>query len=171
MRAVGYFRETKSRTLAEQNESFLEFCKSNGFEAAATFLDPGARPEVPGFRQMLGFVRQQSTHGFLLVAVSDLMSLGNGPTEAVRRYFQLVGLGVPIISLNDEGDLSTDLLRIWSRNRSNGSVGGRVKAAMRQKAVRGEVLGRPPDGYRVGMRRRLVIVLVEGSIVGYICGL
>ena len=117
---------------------------------------------------MLGFVRQQSTHGFLLVAVSDLMSLGNGPTEAVRRYFQLVGLGVPIISLNDEGDLSTDLLRIWSRNRSNGSVGERVKAAMRQKAVRGEVLGRPPYGYRVGMRRRLVIVPVEGSIVRYI---
>jgi len=168
MRAVGYFRETESRSLAEQSESFLEFCKSNGFEAAATFLDPGSRPEARGFRQMLEFVRLQSPQGFLLVAVSDLMSLGSGPTEAVRRYFQLASLGVPIISLNDEADLATDLLRIWSRNRSNGSVGERVKAAMRQKAVRGEVLGRPPYGYRVGMRRRLVIVPMEGSVVRYI---
>ncbi|TMB65340.1 MAG: recombinase family protein [Chloroflexi bacterium] len=168
MRAVGYFRETKSRGLAEQSESFLEFCKSNGFEAAATFLDPGSPPEAPGFKQMLEFVRLQGAHGFLLVAISDLMNLGSGPTEAVRRYFQLASLGVPIISLNDEADLPSDLLRIWSRSRSNGSVGERVKAAMRQKAVRGEVLGRPPYGYRVGLRRRLVIVPVEGSVIRYI---
>jgi site-specific DNA recombinase len=168
MRAVGYFRETTSRGLAEQSESFLAFCKSNGFEAAATFLDPGSRPEAPGFRQMLEFVRLQNPHGFLLVAVSDLMSLGGGPTEAVRRYFQLASLGVPIVSLNDEADLASDLLRVWSRNRNNGSVGERVKAAMRQKAVRGEVLGRPPYGYRVGNRRRLVIVPIEGSVVRYI---
>jgi len=168
MRAVGYFRETASRTLAEQSESFLDFCRSNGFEAAATFLDPSSRSEAPGFRQMLEFVRLQSPQGFLLVAVSDLMSLGSAPTEAVRRYFQLVSLGVPIISLNDEGDPATDLLRIWSRNRNNGSVGQRVRAAMRQKAVRGEVLGRPPYGYRVGLRRRLVIVPIEGSVVRYI---
>jgi site-specific DNA recombinase len=168
MRAVGYFREARIHTLAEQSESFLEFCRSNGFEAAATFLDSGSTSEAQGFRQMLEFVRLQSPQGFLLVAVSDLMSLGGAPTEAVRRYFQLVSLGVPIISLDDGADLSADLLRIWSRNRVNGSVGERVRAAMRRKAVRGEVLGRPPYGYRVGMRRRLVIVPIESSVVRYI---
>ena len=39
MRAIGYFRETKERSLAGQSEAFLAFCKKNGFEAAATFLD------------------------------------------------------------------------------------------------------------------------------------
>src|SRR3989475_1511652 len=117
---------------------------------------------------MLEFVRLQSPQGFLLVAVSDLMSLGSGPTEAVRRYFQLASLGVPIISLNDEGDLSTDLIRIWSRNRGNGSVGERVKAAMREKAGRGGGLGRPTCGNRVGIGKRLVIVPNEGSDGRYI---
>lgn len=168
MRAVGYFRETRAHTLAAQSESFLRFCSSNGFEAAATFLDPASKSESQGFRQMLEFVRSQSSQGFLLVAISDLMGLGGGPTEAVRRYFQLLSLGVPIISLNDGADLSSDLLKIWSRHRSNDGVGERVKAAMRQKAVKGEVLGRPPYGYRVGTRRRLVIVAEEGSVVRYI---
>ncbi len=168
MRAVGYFRETRTQTLAEQSESFLHFCSGNGFEAAATFLDAASQSESQGFRQMLEFVRTQSSHGFLLVAVSDLLNLGGAPTEAVRRYFQMVSLGVPIVSLNDGADLAVDLLQIWSRHRSNGSVGERVKAAMRRKAVKGEVLGRPPYGYRVGTRRRLVIVTEEGSVVRYI---
>lgn len=168
MRAVGYFRNARARSLAEQSESFLEFCRSNGFEAAATFMDTGAQPEPQGFRQMLDFIRIQGSQGFLLIAVSDLMSLGGGPTEAVRRYFQLASLGVPIISLDDGVDLSLDLLQIWTRHRSNGGVGERVKAAMRRKAMQGEALGRPPYGYRVGSRRRLVIIAEEGSVVRYI---
>src|SRR2546430_14808743 len=111
MRAVGYFRDTKSRTLAEQSESFLEFCNSNGFEAAATFLDPGSRPEAPGFRQMLEFVRLQSPHGFLLVAVCDPMSLGSGPTGGVRRYFQLGRPRGPGNNLDDERGPSAGLNR------------------------------------------------------------
>jgi site-specific DNA recombinase len=168
VRAIGYFRNARGSSLAEQSESFLEFCKSNGFEAAATFLDTGVQTEPQGFRQMLDFVRLQSAQGFLLIAVSGLMSLGGGPTEAVRRYFQLASLGVPIISLSDGADLSSDLLAIWMSHRSNGGVGERVKAAMRRKAMQGEALGRPPYGYRVGVRRRLVIVGDEGSVVRYI---
>ena len=30
MRAIGYFRETKDRSLAGQSEAFLAFCKKNG---------------------------------------------------------------------------------------------------------------------------------------------
>ena len=168
MRAVGYFRETKFHTLYEQSESFLEFCKHNGFEAAATFLDPGSPAELQGFRQMLDFVRLQGTQGFMVVAVSDFMSLGGGPTEAVRRYFQLASLGVPIVSVSNGADMKSELLEIWTRHRENGDLGERVKAAMRRKAVKGEALGRPPYGYRVGTRRKLVIVNEEGSVVRYI---
>ena len=38
---------------------------------------------------------------------------------------------------------------------------------MRRKAVKGEVLGRPPYGYRVGARRRLELVPEEAIVVRY----
>lgn len=168
MRAIGYFRETKHQSLAEQGEIFLEFCRRNGYEAAATFLDSASDGDLPGFRQMLEFVKQQNSKGFLLVMVSNLLTFGEALTHATRRYFQLASLGVPIYSIEAKEDISVGLLEIWSKHHADGNVGDRVKAAMRQRAVRGEALGRPPFGYRVGPRRRLVIVAEEGSIVRYI---
>ncbi|HEY5640564.1 MAG TPA: recombinase family protein [Dehalococcoidia bacterium] len=168
MRAIGYFRESKKRSLAEQSEAFIQFCNENGFEAAATFLDADRNGENPGFRQLLEFARQQSPQGFLLVVVPDLATLGDGHNDAARRYFQLSTIGVPIVSIATGADLSGEFLEAWSKLRSNGGLGDRVKAAMRKKAVKGEALGRPPYGYRVGPRRRLVVVPDEGSVVRYI---
>lgn len=168
MRAIGYFRETRGHSLAEQSESFLEFCRNNGYAAAATFLDAKTEADPSGFRQMLEFVRQQGPHGFLLVVVPALEILGDGITEVARRYFQLASLGVPILAIDAGGDVSGVLLETWAARRVNGTLGERVRAAMRRKAVKGEVLGRPPYGYKVGPKRRLVVVAEEGSVVRYI---
>ena len=169
MRAIGYFRERQGDSLAEQSRLFLEFCRGNGYEAAAAFLDvAGAEGDLPGFRQMVEFVRQQGRRGFLLVVVPDLTSLGGALTEAARRYFQLASLGAPIVSIESGDDVAALLLERWARQQSDGRLGERVKAAMRRKAVKGEALGRPPFGYRVGPRRRLVVVPEEGSVVRYI---
>ena len=150
MRAIGYFRETQGDSLAEQSRSFLDFCRGNGYEAAAAFLDvAGSQGDVPGFRQMLEFVRQQARRGFLLVAVPDLSSLGDVLTEAARRYFQLASLGVPIVSIESGEDVAALLVERWARQHTNGRLGERVKAAMRRKAVKGEALGRPPYGYLI----------------------
>ncbi len=168
MRAIGYFRETPELNLADQSESFLEFCARNGYEAAATFLDVKSGSERTGFRQLVDFIRQQEGRGFLLVVVPNLLAMGEGPVESMRRYFQLASLSVPVLGMENECDLSAELLATWSKVRAEGTVGDRVKAAMRRKAVKGEALGRPPYGYRVGPRRRLVIVAEEGSVVRYI---
>jgi DNA invertase Pin-like site-specific DNA recombinase len=168
MRAIGYFRETRGQSLAEQSEAFLEFCRGNGYEAAATFLDARGSSDLSGFRQMLEFVQAQHDTGFLMVVVPNFQSLGDPLTEAARRYFQVSSLGVPIVGIDSGDDVSANLLSNWSKYRQNGSLGEKVKAAMRRKAVKGEALGRPPYGYRVGHNRRLVVVPEEGSIVRYI---
>jgi site-specific DNA recombinase len=168
VRAVGYFRETGRASLAEQSDAFLEFCRSNGYEAAATFLDHSDESEGAGFRQLIEFARQQAGRGFMVVVVASVETLGPSPTEAIRRYFELSTLGLPVAVMDEDGDPSERLLAIWTKHRANGSLGERVKAAMRRKAVKGEALGRPPYGYRVGPKRRLVIVPEEGSVVRYI---
>lgn len=172
MRAIGYFRETGSQSLADQSEEFLAFCKSNGYEAAAAFLDGRnqgqSTADSVGFRQLLDFARQQAPSGFLVVVVPSFASLGDSIVEAARRYFQLATTGVPVISIETGEDVSAPLLEKWSEHRATGNIGDKVKTAMRRRAIQGEVLGRPPYGYRVGPRRRLAVVPEEGSVVRYI---
>lgn len=170
MRAVGYFREAGGGgSLAEQSRAFLEFCRHNGYEAAAAFLDVAeAEEELPGFRQLLDFLRVQAGKGFMLVAVSSLSTLGDSPLVAARRYFQLASLGVAVVSIQDRGDAGNALLGLWQGRAQGAGLSEQVRAAMRRRAVRGEVLGRPPYGYRVGPKRRLQIVPQEGSVVRYI---
>jgi site-specific DNA recombinase len=168
MRAIGYFRETRKASLAEQSEAFLGFCSKNGYEAAATFLDAAGDESMSGFHHMVEFIRQQTGHGFLMVVVPSVAILGASPIEVARRCFQLSSLGVPVLSVDSGEEVSAEIVEVWPQLRANGSLGDRVKTAMRRKAVKGEALGRPPYGYKVGANRRFVIVAEEGSVVRYI---
>ncbi len=169
MKAVGYFRETDgSQPLAEQSRAFLDFCRQNGYEAAATFLDAAAAgDDCAGYRQLVDFLKQRPDRGFTMVVIPSLASLGSDLWEAARRYFQLASLGVKVMCLEDGADPGSTLLSRWAEKKDE-RLGQKVQAAMRRKAVKGEVLGRPPFGYRVGPRRRLEIVPGEASVVRYI---
>lgn len=167
MRAVGYFRESErgESTLAQQNKAFLEFCEREGFDVAGTYAD-GAETNghAPGFRQMLAFVRQRDQQ--VVVVIPDIAALGAELTEAARRLFQLEGIGAQVTSLRG-GDGTAAILDAWAQHEESG-LSERVRAAMRRKAVKGEVLGRPPYGYKVGSRRRLELVPEEAVVVRYI---
>lgn len=168
MRAVAYFRETGgSQPLAEQSRAFLDFCRQNGYEAAATFLDAAAGDDCAGYRQLIEFLKQRPDRGFTVVVIPSLTSLGSDLWEAARRYFQLASLGVKVMCLEDGADPGATLLSLWTEKKDE-RLGQKVQAAMRRKAVKGEVLGRPPFGYRVGPRRRLEIVPEEAAVVRYI---
>lgn len=172
-RAVGYFREDAgardpSTALAEQNRRFLEFCRSHGFDVAATFLDgPGQSGERSGYRQLLDYLRRRSNG--VTVVVDSVDRLGKDMRQAARSYFQIVGLDVPVVCIQgDMEDPTTALLRYWNGREERERLGELVRAAMRRKAVKGEVLGRPPYGYRVGLRHRLDLVPEEAAVVRHI---
>jgi len=169
VKAVGYFWETGgSQPLAEQSRAFLDFCRQNGYEAAATFLDVTATgDDRTGYRQLIDFLKQRPERGFTVVVISSLASLGSDLRETARRYFQLASLGVKVMCLEDGADPGSTLLSLWTE-RKDERLGQKVQAAMRRKAVKGEVLGRPPFGYRVGPRRRLEILPEEAAVVRYI---
>ncbi|HEY8490408.1 MAG TPA: recombinase family protein [Dehalococcoidia bacterium] len=170
MRAVGYFREDPAErgpgdALAEQNRAFLEFCKREGYQVAATFMDTAASgTDRPGFRQMIEYLKRPD-RGFTVVVVQAAERLGPGPLAAARALFQLDRLGAKVVFLAGEQDPLPTLLSLWRDRGQAERLGDRVRAAMRKKAVKGEALGRPPYGYRVGARRRLEVVPEEAAVV------
>jgi DNA invertase Pin-like site-specific DNA recombinase len=168
MRAVGYFRESSGdKTLAQQNKAFLEFCERQGYDVAGTFVDGnGSNGTAPGFRQLVAFLKG-GEKGFVVVVVPGIESLGADLRDAVRRYFQIEGLGAQVAPLSGE-DATEGLLTAWSAQDGSSRLSDRVRAAMRRKAVKGEVLGRPPYGYKVGNRRRLELVPEEAVVIRYI---
>lgn len=169
MRAIGYFRESPSRdgTLAQQNKAFLEFCDREGYEVAGTFVDAASsNGHAPGFREMVAFLRKRE--GDCVVVVPSIESLGADLTDAARRCFQIEGLGGRVMPIEGTPDIAAGLVDLWNAQDGGNRLSDRVRAAMRKKAVKGEVLGRPPYGYKVGNRRRLELIPEEAVVVRYI---
>ncbi len=166
MRAIGYFRESVDlgASLAQQNKAFLEFCEHEGYEVAGSFVDASSsNGHAPGFRQLVAFLREPDK-GFVVVVIPSIQALGGDLRDAARRYFQLEGLGAQIAPMTG----GADLVAAWGDQDGNSRLSERVRAAMRKKAVKGEVLGRPPYGYKVGNRRRLELIPEEAVVVRYI---
>ena len=172
MKAIGFFREpaqtAKGESLSAQNKAFLDFCDHHGYDVAVTFVETAdANGHRSGYRQLIDYLRRPE-HGFIVVVARSLETMGGDRQESVRRYFQLQSLGAQVSFLSGPADPIAELVRSWSDESGRERLGDRVRAAMRRKAVRGEVLGRPPYGYRVGMRRRLELVQDEAVLVRYI---
>lgn len=167
MRAIGYFRESAAGgDIAQQNRAFLDYCRRQGLDADRTFVDgASSNGHAEGFRQLLAFLRAGG--GEYVVVVPSIEALGSTVTDAARRYFQLEGIGVRVAPIAG-GEIDGELVTLWSAKDAGDGIGERVRAAMRRKAVKGEVLGRPPYGYRVGNRRRLELVPEEAVVVRYI---
>lgn len=173
MNAVGYFvegarRDGEKRTVGAQNRGFLDFCGRQGYEIAATFLDTeGTSDRQAGFRQMIEFLHR-SDRGFTVVVVDGIGALGKDMGEAAMRLLQIEATGVTVVSAQSGREAARDIVDRWADRADGTPVSERVRSAMRRKAVRGEVLGRPPYGYQVGPRRRLDIVPEEAVVVRYI---
>ena len=170
MKAVGYFKEAAGdhgEPLAAQSTAFLEFCRDRGYEAVASFVEGAAvdSERRPGYQQLVEFLKRPEK-GFLMVVTPSIDCLGRDVKEAARSWFELQGLGAQVLVMNGD-DAAGRLLEAWTKN-NQGRVGDKVRSAMRRKAVKGEVLGRPPYGYRVGSRHRLELVPEEAVVVRYI---
>lgn len=173
MRAVGYFAEGArrngvKRSIAEQNHAFSDFCSRQGYEIAGTFLDTtdeGA--ETAGFNQMLHFLGR-ADRGFTVVAVDSLGALGSDLGQAALRLLEIEQTGCGVLIAASGHEAFRELFDTWADRGDGTPVSEKVRSAMRRKAVKGEVLGRPPYGYRVGPRRRLELVPEEAVVVRYI---
>ena len=146
----------------------LRSAKQHGYEVTGTFLDTevdGTNGE--GFRQMLGFLGRPDL-GFTVVVVDSMGALGSDLGRVALRMLNIEATGAQVYSAHTGNEIARDLITTWADRGEGTPVSERVRSAMRRKAVRGEVLGRPPYGYRVGPRRKLELISEEALVVRYI---
>ena len=173
MKAVGYFVEGArvdgvERSVNQQHERFLAFCGEHGYEVAATFVDTeGTEEAESGFQQMLRFI-ERGDHGFIVAVVDSLGVLGSDLGRAALKMLTIEGTGATVYDAETGGEAARTIVDSWAERGAGTPISERVRSAMRRKAVRGEALGRPPYGYRVGPRRRLELVPEEAVVVQYI---
>jgi DNA invertase Pin-like site-specific DNA recombinase len=168
MFACGYFSDLgEPGSLAAQNQDFLDYCQEQGYEVHATFFDRSG--DRSGFLRLVDYLRprgaaSESPKEFAVTVIPRAASLGPTNEVAAASYYALRDSGARVIVLdldpfdNDEWPAS---------NVSEESIGSRVRAAMRKRALKGEVLGRPPYGYSPGRYRRLQPVAEEAAVVRY----
>lgn len=171
MNAVGYFREvqgSKGPSIAQQNRQFLDYCERQGYDVARTFAEDSKAAGQPAFAQLVEYLKKPEK-GFLIVIAPGLTTISVEVTEAAARCLQIERLGARLQLLDQpEGaDPLDTVLATWSGSQKD-SMREKVRDALRRKAVRGEVLGRPPYGYRVGPKSRLELVDDEALVVRYI---
>ena len=171
MRAIAYFREPAANrdTLGRQNRRFLDYCEDQGFEVANTFAEE-KKSASSAFGQLIEYLKRPEK-GFIIVVTSTPATLADDAVVAAARCLQVERLGAKVRFMDVESDGDDDpltaVMQSWSAGRDDG-LRDKVRDALHSKAMRGEVLGRPPYGYRVGSRNRLELVDDEAVVVRYI---
>ena len=175
MKAIGYFAVQDmaqgDAPLLGQQEAFSSYCQRHGHQALATFvehdLDGLGRPR---YRDMLDYLKQSDSE--FLVIIAGAQHLGDTLESSVRRVLELDALGARVICSDDDlPDPLQQALSHWRGVRGSGTKGERIKEAMKAKAMRGEGLGKPPLGYKIGPDGKLEVMSDESATVRLIFNL
>lgn len=167
MRALGYFRsEDASASLETLEEAFREYCDLNLHQPVKTFGDvsDGDSSERPAYDRMSAYIRESGSE--FLIVVPDARHLGLDLESVARAVVELEAAGSKVTCNDDDfpdplqNAFQTLGVKGVSRTRSD-----RIKEAMRERALKGKGLGRPPYGYRNSAKGGLEIVKDEAPVV------
>ena len=169
-RALGYFwapgvaPDQRQKALLEQEAAFFTFCNLHGFEPTATFTDTddGAVGSRPSYTQMLEYLRHND--GTFTVVAHSLEAFGPVWEAMAIALLEFDDLGARVYLADGElVDPSRVVMGAGSNAEQTGEARERIKTAMRQLAIKGEGLGKPPYGYRIGQSRKLEIAPEEAK--------
>ena len=160
--------QTRPESIGSQNRRFLDYCESQGYEVVTTFSEERGNSSAAGFAQLVEYLKRPDK-GFVIVVAPSPVTLADDAVVGAARCLQVEHLGGQLQFIDTEvtGDALGAILEAWAETH-NDELREKVRSALRRKAVRGEVLGRPPYGYHVGPKNRLEVVDDEAVVVRYI---
>ena len=167
MKAIGYFAvQNGAREQADVLEAFSDYCQRNGHQSVETFVEgEGVVNGRPQYGNMLAYLKESSSE--FLVVTEDVHHFGDTLESSVRRLLELDALGSRVICFDEDvPDPFQQALIQWPGD--GGVRGQRIREAMMAKALRGEGLGKPPYGYRIGSEGKLEVVPEEAATVNLI---
>jgi site-specific DNA recombinase len=161
MQAVCYARALPTASVDEQQHAFIEYCGRSALDVGPTFAErsPDSSAE---FRRMLREHRGGGP-GAVMVVVASFAVLGDTVRGQARRYLQLAAVGLAL-RIADGADPDIALLDAWAGRDVRERRRDQVREGMRDRALRGEVLGRAPYGYRA-VERHLRVEPEEAKVV------
>jgi len=168
LRAIGYFRveSEAAADVANLEDEFKQFCHLNMHRALDTFVSivPQDGEADDGYGRMVQYI-QESTGEFLVV-VPSARHLGHDLESVARRLITLDEMGARVACSDREfpdptqNAFQTLGIKGVSRTRSR-----TIKESMQVRAARGQPLGRPSYGYRIGGEGTLEVVKNEAAVV------
>lgn len=173
MRALCYFMVDPlaatgaTGSLSTQDYTFRKYCELNHHTPVQIFTDQLHDDSLPGYRAMIDSIRQSGL--WYLLILTDIRHLGRDIEESVAHLLELDELNTKVICVDSEiPDPLLGIVSYWLSSSPTASRRERIREAMLEKAVRGEGLGKPPYGYRIGTNSKLEIVSEEAVIVRFI---
>ena len=167
MRSIGYFRTDDAEgPLQYLERAFLQYCDVNLHQPVRTFEDTGAdiHGAYPGYRGMLEYMRESGS-SFLIVA-PDATHLGNDLESVARSVVELETAGAKVTCSDEElPDPLQNALRNLGVKGTSRARSERIKESMRNQALKGQGLGRPPYGYRNRTTGTLEVMREEAAVV------
>ena len=172
MHAIGYVvydPEAPPGSSASQSgrtSEVVRFCQAGGHTLATVFTDPIGDGIVShqAFQQMVKYLQEQPEQ--FLVVVTDSSLLGSSLEEAVDAVLKVDDLGSRVVTtVEGSPDPLQGLYRMITSAGPGGERRMRIREAMESKALRGEGLGRPAYGYRIGSDGKLEEVSEEAEVV------
>ena len=168
MRAIGYFRADSAEdgALAQLQTNFNEYCRLNLHQPVKTFVSAGPPPAGADeeYGRVVDYIRRSGSE--FLIVVAGARSLGPDLESVARSIVELDGLGAKVTCSDEDfpdpmqNAFQTLGIKGVSRTRSK-----RITDTMRARALRGQALGRPPYGYRIGAEGTLVVRREEAAVV------
>jgi DNA invertase Pin-like site-specific DNA recombinase len=173
MQAIGYFRADAvtqksgpGRSAIAFEEDFREYCDLNLHQPIKTFgdLNASGSDDYPQYTEMVGYIQERESD--FLVVVPDSSHLGRDLETLARSFVELEGIGAKVTCEDEKfPDPIQNAFHVLGVTGISRTRSARIKESMQARAMKGQGMGRPPFGYRIGDDGVFEIVGDEAPVV------